>query len=648
MSTSRLKFPRRVRIHGGECGAVARALHHAAQKDALMSYEHSLIGSVDLRQAEPGNVLGSTFIERKQMSTKTTLKRIALVAVSVLGLGFLNAAPSSAAQADSFTSATTTSSVATNAAATVDLTLSFIATSTSDAMTVTPVLMSGPSTNAKWGKDVSYAATTGKTEANLDAVNSDLDGNAVGALIADPTAATLTVAYRTASFTPTVAGTYVFKFTASGGVNNSSVTWTITATDPAVLASKAFISATTIAVPTVDDASTLLTASATTADLAKARIAVNQYSNAGGTTLIADAYASAVTVAISGAGSVGLADSTPTRGPSVTALAGDATNDFFVFSDGRTGTAVITITVGATVITKSFVFFGSGAGVKQDVTVAPKALVGIGETDSLTFRVTDSLGNLTGNNTSLDFATSSNTAVATVTAADGVVTVTGVAVGTATITVCNTASCTAATLSGSTTVTVASATVAKVTMAFDKDTYTAGEKMTLTVKAFDAAGGAIADGARNLFTTDPVSNVAGFVAPADNVTLKNGSATYTYYAPLASGVITFAGTDSTTAAAAVTVSANVSNPAQAAADAATDAANEAIDAANAATDAANLAAEAADAATVAAEEARDAADAATAAVEELATQVATLMAALKAQITTLANTVAKIAKKVKA
>jgi len=97
----------------------------------------------------------------------------------------------------------------------------------------------------------------------------------------------------------------------------------------------------------------------------------------------------------------------------------------------------------------------------------------------------------------------------------------------------------------------------------------------------------------------------------------------------------------------VNVAAGV-NAAQVAADAATDAANEAIDAANAATDAANLAAEAADAATVAAEEARDAADAATAAVEELATQVATLMAALKAQITTLANTVAKIAKKVKA
>jgi len=74
----------------------------------------------------------------------------------------------------------------------------------------------------------------------------------------------------------------------------------------------------------------------------------------------------------------------------------------------------------------------------------------------------------------------------------------------------------------------------------------------------------------------------------------------------------------------------------------------AVDAANAATDAANLAAEAADAATVAAEEARDAADAATAAVEALASEVATLIAGLKAQITTLANTVAKIAKKVRA
>jgi hypothetical protein len=28
---SRIKFLRRVRIHGGECGAVARALHHKTE-----------------------------------------------------------------------------------------------------------------------------------------------------------------------------------------------------------------------------------------------------------------------------------------------------------------------------------------------------------------------------------------------------------------------------------------------------------------------------------------------------------------------------------------------------------------------------------------------------------------------------------------
>jgi len=31
MTSSELRFLRRVRIHGGECGAVARALHHEAK-----------------------------------------------------------------------------------------------------------------------------------------------------------------------------------------------------------------------------------------------------------------------------------------------------------------------------------------------------------------------------------------------------------------------------------------------------------------------------------------------------------------------------------------------------------------------------------------------------------------------------------------
>jgi hypothetical protein len=190
-------------------------------------------------------------------------------------------------------------------------------------------------------------------------------------------------------------------------------------------------------------------------------------------------------------------------------------------------------------------------------------------------------------------------------------------------------------------------------LAFDKATYNPGEVATITATGLDAAGNKAADG-QNLMASDFESTL-NFTAPA-SFSLVNGTRVRTVFAPLASGTWTIVATDA--AGKTYEATATVRSPgddAKKAADAATEAANlaadaaaEAIDAANAATDAANLAAEAADAATVAAEEARDAADAATAAVEELATQVATLMAALKAQITTLANTVAKIAKKVKA
>jgi hypothetical protein len=210
------------------------------------------------------------------------------------------------------------------------------------------------------------------------------------------------------------------------------------------------------------------------------------------------------------------------------------------------------------------------------------------------------------------------------------------------------------------------------TAKLDKAAYNTAEKATLTLTCKDSAGRNVADGAKacwtNLnwvgtaptFSVDSSVNAAGgtFTNLTDYLTSGNsyvlGSDTAMVYMPSNAYGITYklmgrtAGATVDSEILSFTVSDPGSAATLAAAEAATDAAAEAIDAANAATDAANLAAEAADAATVAAEEARDAADAATAAVEELATQVATLMAALKAQITTLANTVAKIAKKVKA
>jgi len=199
-----------------------------------------------------------------------------------------------------------------------------------------------------------------------------------------------------------------------------------------------------------------------------------------------------------------------------------------------------------------------------------------------------------------------------------------------------------------------------------------GEGVPVTVKVTDRFG----NGVGSVLLTLSASGAGAFSGGATTQSYTtDASGTYTF---LATSLVEAGGTGSFTVSAATstefastagksgttTIDADVKagnnsashsitfasgkSASTVAAEAAQDAAAEAIDAANAATDAANLAAEAADAATVAAEEARDAADAATAAVEELATQVATLMAALKAQITTLANTVAKIAKKVKA
>ena len=216
-----------------------------------------------------------------------------------------------------------------------------------------------------------------------------------------------------------------------------------------------------------------------------------------------------------------------------------------------------------------------------------------------------------------------------------------------------------------------------------KTSFTVNEAVTVSMTCKDAAGRNVADGnsgtcwnnlnwkgAAPSFGENSSSNSAGgrFTNLSDYMTSTTATNKTTWvagvdtmlaYMPTTAGTYTLMGRTGNATVDSEILSFTVTDPvatanaaaiaaAQTAADAATDAANEAIDAANAATDAANLSAEAADAATVAAEEARDAADAATAAVEELATQVATLMAALKAQITTLANTVAKIAKKVKA
>jgi len=358
-------------------------------------------------------------------------------------------------------------------------------------------------------------------------------------------------------------------------------------------------------------------------------------------------------------------------------------DDLTIRADGTAGVATITITsTVATFAAKTVTFYAKAANTITALTNAPVINVGANSSVILASAV-DADGNVWAG-TAYIYATSAANALIAGSETPGSCTfsptlelhacsVTGKLPGTGTFKVIDASTVALATATSnevSTRVSTGVATTAK--LSFDKDTYAPGEKAQVRVQVLDGAGlampaktitagfDAAIESSRPFHTGSATFQETITLAAATSASSNTnaGHMTYVVYMPLTSGPVTITATGSTGLALAgrvdLTATATVVNndpaiaAAQAASEAATDAAAEAIDAANAATDAANLAAEAADAATVAAEEARDAADAATAAVEELATQVATLMAALKAQITTLANTVAKIAKKVKA
>jgi hypothetical protein len=215
----------------------------------------------------------------------------------------------------------------------------------------------------------------------------------------------------------------------------------------------------------------------------------------------------------------------------------------------------------------------------------------------------------------------------------------------------------AAVISATTSVRVSTASPASVKIAFDKATYSPGEKAYVWVTVLDSAGQALPAGTyANVFAAAPTTNVAlganssgpasttvTIAGATDAETDSNaGAQTFVVYMPFASGDVTYTATGSVGLAAAgrVAVSATAS-VVNSSVDAATDAANEATDAANAATDAALAAADAADAATAAAQDASDA-------VAALSASVSKLISSLRAQITSLTNLVIKIQKKVRA
>ena len=769
---SPIKFLRRVRIHGGECGAVARALHHKAKFSSPAVFEN----------------VSSTTYERKQMTNKSiSFKRVALALVAALGFGVLASGPSNAILSTPSTTLSLSASSATAApgeTVTVTATVNFTSTEKNESLNI---VSNNPGSVDEFFQGLTtdsinvITKAQGDAMANLDYVATRATRfNVFGNTNPDSSVATATPGmyiYSNASDATPVAvqakvrivlrvasnataGPIQYTFTTRTFLNSSAnnyataaFTLTVSADDTTASAAKSLIYLNNVdlsgAVGSnythggLEADSTLVVSANTVTTGAQTYTAVAGiwalWKNAADTVVAgvaATRVSGSITLNVSGPGLLSKPDragGAGTLAKSVTLTLGETA---IVYSDGTAGVGTITSYIGANALTqaaKTITFTGKAATltayettviqmgatslssnsadsvnvgnkvmyVKAVDTAANTVRSGALNTNGNLWCISSdtSVASLTTTNTPTDSAKPSTAGFVAATAPGASETfwtcnVRPLKEGSVTITLADDTVVATASISAAKTYTFAKSvggTAAgfkgKGTISFDKATYNVGEAAVITVTVLNASGnvpGAVlttGDAAGTVFTSltqnRPFSSVGKGTGNTDlgfdtgrtgtTFTLTGGTffkgvETYTVYMPATAGDVTITGftTDGTyDTATAVSVTLKVVDPnaaliaasqaaTVAAAEAATDAAAEAIDAANAATDAANLAAEAADAATVAAEEARDAADAATAAVEELATQVATLMAALKAQLTTLANTVAKIAKKVKA
>jgi len=623
------------------------------------------------------------------MSTKTSIKRVALIAVSALGFGLMSVVPSNAVVPTNFEFITAESiSADKDTAVTVAGASNYVeirskadvagGSARVDVVGGTFVnIEEETDDNTNWAAPaVTYnAAASSAFIASGDLKGPDAGDDTLTLRVSTPTAGSITIK--------------VYSITVTNGVATDTLTDTLTVTVNAT-ATAGIVSASTSTSLIDKDATGSGDFNAITDD------AVLKASGAGTLRAVIKVTArdansvllpngKTVTAAISGPGLLGgsTADidtyANSSKSETVTLAAGSGVAYFGVYSDGTAGVATITITSGTTTLaTESVTFYGAVASLAFTPTLYSIVDTANGtaqtDTDALVGYITakDSAGNtvpvaaaaLTVSSLSEKTAQAITDAAAVDLNADrtlptGAVLLSGLAsvivvdptatkTGTKTITVTHTA--TSVAIKVSFVVSLEGATTVVVTP--DKSIYAPGEKITLTVLAKDAGGNVVPDkdnaGAYSI-STNTFQN-ATLPTSADFV---NGSQTISLFAPnapvaeftistkLVDNGAWVTDLDDTTISTKVAVVADTS-----AADAAAEAAVEATDAANQAYEAAVVATETAEAAVAAAEDAKVAADAATAAVEALATQVSTMIAELKAQLTALAKTVAKILRKV--
>ena len=610
---------------------------------SLITYEMGIFN-----QAGVGIVPTPT-IERKIMSTKTSIKRIALVAAAALTLGGFSAVSANAAPNPTYAAnglydtvngyqvvggqATLSIGFDTNTVATV------VSSGVGTIVSATPVSAGYETITALSSTGFQHNVMSNNGSILTDTVTVVLTSSVTGVQ-------TITITPLTSNGTPGTAVTKTVTWTAAG--STAAASWSAYLIDTATGAttSSQFIDST---IPLFYSKALNVAASTPKAEL------VAKLKDANG-----NAVSSAVVaVTVSGPGLI-IAQAannggvytgwTPNARVASVTTGADGYVAVGIGSDGSAGVGTITLTAGTVSVSRSVTWTGSGATYTAASGVGYLA-VGTNVSGSVSstsyavkVKVVDSAGNLVSGEKV--YVSSSDKTVATLpvanytTSTDGYAyfDVTGVTAGKATLTFQNTdpTGTTAATVSTTAAVEVTSGTADKVTMAFDKSSYAPGEKGSLLITLTNAAGRPVADGSYNIFSatgalvaslqTQP--NTAGTGTAAfkggETITVTSGGvAQLDFFAPVVAGTFTITGTT----LAASTVSSALTQNARALPLTATATitsaggsdASLALDAANAATDAANNAYDEAQNATQAASDAL-------AAVKALAVQVKALIA----------------------
>jgi hypothetical protein len=469
-----------------------------------------------------------------------SFKKIALVTAAALSFATLSAMPSQAAvNADTISIDNAVDAVFTGESATAVVTVSFLAQSTSDTVTLTSSVTSLPVGSA--------SLATLSVQETSSAVVALGSGNYSANIASTANTATYVTAKIKATVdAPSIAGTYVYKFTPSlatgstGGVNSAAVVWTVTVTAPDLKASAGTSTSIINKGETISaTADVEVFAPKATASDAVAVIVVTQKNAAGASA------SESMTAIVSGSGLIGTGSNHATISAQGRALTVANGQYIGVFADNTSGVGTVTITSASGVVlaVEKITFYGDIASV---VTTTAKPVIATGSNaDVVTAVALDAAGVTVGAGTLYavsDSASVVSNAYTSATIVDGVAkfALTGVTSGTAGIKVSTGSAATTAGAVVSNTASVrVEGSVASIKVAFDKPVYAAGELATITVTPVDAKGLVLSGKTfANLFANGGITSSYAFGSASDSLTAvsvttdANGIKVYKVYMPL--------------------------------------------------------------------------------------------------------------------